>query len=200
MSLAEPLLAPAESGRDRISDEAAALFLRRGYEGTSLRHIADAAGMKAGSLYYHFASKDDLLTDILRRGIDVMEQAFDDAADATAGAPAERRIGAHVRAHLAALFENGPYTAVHVVTFRTAPESVREAIVPIRDSYEAKWTDLLVGLQRHGELGDQVDVHLSRLVLFGAMNSSVEWFDTERGELDRFADAVTTQFWRGVAA
>ncbi|MGA0837535.1 MAG: TetR family transcriptional regulator, partial [Ilumatobacteraceae bacterium] len=48
-----------ESGRDRILDEAAALFLRHGYEGASLRQLADTVGMKAGSLYYHFASKDD---------------------------------------------------------------------------------------------------------------------------------------------
>ena len=45
-------------GRARIMDEAATLFLRHGYEGTSLRQLADVVGMKAGSLYYHFASKD----------------------------------------------------------------------------------------------------------------------------------------------
>ena len=51
----------SDSGRDRILDEAATLFLRHGYEGTSLRQLADVVGMKAGSLYYHFSSKDDLL-------------------------------------------------------------------------------------------------------------------------------------------
>ena len=60
-----------ESGRDRIMDEAAALFLRNGYEGTSLRRVADVVGIKAGSIYYHFSSKDELLTAILERGIDV---------------------------------------------------------------------------------------------------------------------------------
>ena len=100
--------APADSGRDRIRDEAATLFLRHGYDGTSLRQLADVVGMKAGSLYYHFTSKDELLTEILRSGIDVLQYAFD-AADAVAGdAAPETRIGAHVRAHLAALYANGP--------------------------------------------------------------------------------------------
>jgi hypothetical protein len=36
---------------------------------------------------------------------------------------------------------------------------------------------------------------LHRLTLFGAMNSSVEWFDTERGNLDELAEVITTQFW-----
>ncbi len=190
----------AESGRDRILDEAAALFLRHGYEGTSLRQLADTVGMKAGSLYYHFASKDDLLTEILRRGIDVMQTAFDEAEASTGSARPVDRIEAHVRAHLSALFENGPYTAAHVMTFRTAPESVREIVVPLRDAYEARWTEMLRLLQADGAIQPTVDVNVIRLVLFGAMNASVEWFDTDRGNLDRFAAAITAQFWSGVAS
>jgi AcrR family transcriptional regulator len=190
----------AESGRDRILDEAAALFLRHGYEGTSLRQLADTVGMKAGSLYYHFASKDDLLTEILRRGIDVMQTAFDEAETSTGLARPVDRIEAHVRAHLSALFENGPYTAAHVMTFRTAPESVREIVVPLRDAYEARWTEMLRRLQADGAIQPTVDVNVIRLVLFGAMNASVEWFDTDRGNLDRFAAAITAQFWSGVAS
>jgi len=181
-------------------DEAATLFLRRGYEGTSLRQLADVVGMKAGSLYYHFSSKDELLTEILRRGIDVMETAFDNAERATSSSPPVRRIEAHVRAHLAALFENGPYTAAHVMTFRTSPETVRDAVVPLRDAYEARWTELLLALQDDGQLADDIDVNIARLALFGAMNSSVEWFDPGRGNLDRFAAAITQQFWNGVAS
>ena len=144
--------------------------------------------MKAGSLYYHFASKDELLTEILRRGIDVMQTAFDDAEAATGGEAPDVRIGAHVRAHLAALFENGPYTAAHVMTFRTSPEVVRDAVVPLRDAYEARWIDLLVELSAP-VASDRAPTSTSRrLALFGAMNSSVEWFDPARGNLDRFAE------------
>ncbi len=192
--------AQTDTGRTRILDTAAVLFLQQGYDATSLRHIADAVGMKAGSLYYHFDSKEELLTEILRRGIAVMETAFDEAAAATDGALPEHRVRAHVRAHLAALYENGPYTAAHVTTFRTAPPAVREATVPIRDAYEARWTQLLRDLQADGKIPPTVDVNVTRLVLFGAMNSSVEWFDPSRGNLDRFAQAITGQFWNGVAA
>jgi hypothetical protein len=99
-----------------------------------------------------------------------------------------------VRAHLSALFENGPYTAAHVTAFRTAPVEVRDAVVPMRDAYEARWTELLAAL----EIGTPVG--LSRLTLFGAMNTAVEWFDTERGNLDELADVITRQFWEGAAA
>lgn len=188
-----------DSGRDRIVDEAATLFIQRGYEGTSLRLLADVVGMKAGSLYYHFSSKDELLTEILRRGIDVMHVAFEEAERTSATDDHRARIEAHVRAHLAALYENGPYTAAHVTTFRTSPETVRTAVVPLRDAYEAQWADLLEDLQRRGAIGADVDLTISRLALFGAMNASLEWFDAARGNLDQFAAAITRQFWNGVA-
>ena len=128
------------------------------------------------------------------QGIDVMEQAWDDAAAATAEAAPRARLAAHVRAHLSALFENGPYTAAHVTAFRTAPAEVRDAVVPMRDAYEARWTALLTDLALDTPVG------LTRLTLFGAMNTSVEWFDPDRGNLDELADVITRQFWEGVAA
>ncbi len=192
---------PKADGRQRIVDEAAALFLEQGYAATTLRQLADVVGMKAGSLYYHFSSKDELLTEILQRGIEIMQQAFDTAsAPGPKAASGPKQIEAHVRAHLAALFENGPYTATHVTTFRTAPPSVRTAIVPVRDAYEARWTALLDNLKTEKAIRADVDTGLARLILFGAMNSSIEWFDAERGNLDHFATQLTQQFWSGVSA
>lgn len=189
----------AGEGRHRILDEAARLFLERGYAATSLRHIAAASGMKAGSLYYHFESKEALLEAILLRGIAVMVEAFEQAREATRGRDARTRLVTHVRAHLAALFENGPYTAAHVTTFRTAPSGVRRAIVPVRDAYEALWTELFEELAIRGELAADAPIGLSRLILFGAMNSSIEWFDATRGSLDAFAGAITRQVLSGLS-
>ena len=186
--------------RRRILDISAALFLERGYSGTSLREIAAQVGMKPASLYYHFPSKEALLREILERGIAVMVDAFHEAAAASRDGDGRSRCAAHVRAHLGALFEHGPYTAAHVTTFRTAPPSVHAAIVPERDRYEAMWSRLLGELKASGELASDVPVGLSRLALFGAMNSAVEWFDRDRGNLDMFAEAVTRQFWSGLCA
>lgn len=119
----------------------------------------------------------------------IAEHAWDEAAAAATGADPSTRLATHIRAHLSALFENGPYTAAHVTAFRTAPAEVRSAVVPMRDAYEAHWTHLLSNLS----LVDQPGLY--RLALFGAMYSSVEWFDTERGNLDELAEGITTQFW-----
>ncbi len=177
-------------------DEAAHLFVVQGFDGTSLRTIANTVGMKAGSLYYHFDSKNALLEAILNKGIAVMVEAFDQA-QAQPHATAFDRFQSHVRAHLGALYENGPYTAAHVTTFRTAPPEVRDAIVPIRDSYEAKWTTLLHQLVEDGTLAADTPIGLARLILFGAMNTSIEWFDASQGTLDNLAQVISRQFLTG---
>ena len=189
-----------ESGRDRITDAAAGLFLHRGYAQTTLRDIAAAAGIKAGSIYYHFDSKEALLLDILQRGISVMEEAFRAAAEDTREAAGEERIRAHVGGHLSALFDHGPYTTNHVSAFHIAPDSVRAAVIPDRDRYERMWTDLLTELKGKGEVAPDVPLGMSRLALFGAMNFAVEWFDPARGNLDELVDVIARQFWQGVAA
>jgi AcrR family transcriptional regulator len=56
---------PGASGRDQILDAAAQMFSEQGYSATSTRRIAEAVGVKQASLYYHFASKQDILTELL---------------------------------------------------------------------------------------------------------------------------------------
>jgi AcrR family transcriptional regulator len=55
--------------RRRILDAAAEVFSEQGY-GARLSDIAERAGMKTGSLYYHFDSREDLVAEVLRLGID----------------------------------------------------------------------------------------------------------------------------------
>ena len=189
----------ADSARRRILDSTAALVLEHGVAGVAQRRIAEEVGIKAASLYHHFASKNDLGEAVFRQGIDVMEHAWDEAATATLDDDPRRRLAVHVRAHLSALFENGPYTAAHVTAFRTAPAEVRNAVVPMRDAYEARWTALLDDLAASSTRTADPSVGLTRLTLFGAMNSTVEWFDTDRGNLDELAEVITRHFWEGIA-
>lgn len=188
------------NGRDRVLDAAAARFVTQGYDATTLRQIAADVGIKAGSIYHHFDSKDELFTAVLQQGIDVMAAAFDDTADRVADSPSSERLAAHVRAHLGALLEHGPYTTNHVTAFFTAPADVRDEIVPVRDAYERRWSHLLRELQAAGDIDAAVDIGLTRLILFGAMNATVEWFDPAVGSVDELADTITRQCWTGVSA
>lgn len=180
-------------GRQGILEAAGELFATRGYTDTSLRDIADDAGIKAGSIYYHFASKEELYVEVMAIGIDLMDERFE-AVAATAPDDPHERLREHVRGHLEVLHAHHPFTTVHVGTFRTAPEAVRDRVVPRRDAYEARWTRLLSELRP--ELSRR-ELGIVRLSLMGAMNSSVDWFDRGRGGLDLFTDVVTDAFVAG---
>ena len=55
----------AGTTRDRILEVALELFSRQGYEGTSIRDIAERMAMTKAAVYYHFPSKEELLADVL---------------------------------------------------------------------------------------------------------------------------------------
>lgn len=187
------------ASRTRILDRAAQLILDKGFAATSMRDIASSVGVKAASLYHHFASKDEIFTAILERGIEVMVTAFEQV-EATSTSEAETLLREHVRAHLGSLFEFGPYTAAHVTTFHNAPPVIYDAIVPRRDSYEAMWAGLFDRLEQQGSLNAS-DTSIARLVLFGGMNSTIEWFDPAGVlTLDDLADMIVDQFWHGVGS
>ncbi|MEX1004062.1 MAG: TetR/AcrR family transcriptional regulator [Acidimicrobiia bacterium] len=187
-----------QSGRERITDAAAELFLRNGYAQTSLRDIAATVGIKAGSIYYHFDSKEALFADILSQGIRVMEDAFALVSTETRDGDGETRVRRHIGGHLSALFEHGPYTTNHVSAFHIAPPSVKEAVIPARDRYEGAWVALFDDLVARGEMKGDMSPSLVRLSLFGAMNFAVEWFDPTRGNLDELVTVIARQFWSGV--
>src|SRR5665811_1135917 len=53
------------SKREAIIRAALSMFAEHGYQGTSLRKLADRVGIEAGSLYNHISSKNDLLSDMV---------------------------------------------------------------------------------------------------------------------------------------
>ncbi len=69
----------------RIMDVAEDLFARQGYDGTSLRQIADGAGIREPGLYNHFAGKQGLYEAVLHRALNpmaaILSELLDEAAD-----------------------------------------------------------------------------------------------------------------------
>lgn len=61
--------------RHRLVVEATRLFVERGFDGTSMREIADACGVTKAALYYHYPSKADLLLDIVDTYLEAVSQA-----------------------------------------------------------------------------------------------------------------------------
>ena len=71
----------AGSTRERILDVALDLFIEKGFDGTSLREIAEKLGFTKAALYYHYASKDDILMALHMRMHDVGRDGIEQLAD-----------------------------------------------------------------------------------------------------------------------
>jgi AcrR family transcriptional regulator len=74
-------MSPDNSGRDAILDTSAKLFSQQGYNGVSIRDIAQACGMTNAALYYHFKNKEDLFLAMLQRDHEKAMAALREAAD-----------------------------------------------------------------------------------------------------------------------
>ena len=64
------------SRRDELLELAAAMFAERGLRATTVRDIADAAGILSGSLYHHFASKEEMVDEVLRGFLDWLFERY----------------------------------------------------------------------------------------------------------------------------
>src|SRR5258708_11434191 len=96
--------------RAKLLSVSARLFAKGGFEATSMRDIAARAGMLAGSMYYHFPSKNDLIAAVYEAGVAEIGAAVDEALD-KARRPWPRLDAACV-AHLQALLADSAPAAV----------------------------------------------------------------------------------------
>ncbi|MFD8568350.1 TetR/AcrR family transcriptional regulator [Streptomyces sp. NPDC057694] len=78
----KPQVTASPERRRELLDTAAEVFAAQGYNATTVRKIADHAGMLAGSLYYHFDSKESMLEEILRSFLDELWAGYDSVLEA----------------------------------------------------------------------------------------------------------------------
>lgn len=174
--------------RQLILETAARIFRHEGYAATSLRAIAAACNMKAGSLYYHFESKDQIVSEVLDIGV---QKVFDSVKAAVQALAPDATLGATlhcaIEAHLGALLHAHDFTSANIRIFGQVPAPVRESHRTLRRAYENYWREMLTRLQRSGKIRVEADLQQTVYFLFGAMNWATEWYDDKRFDLQRVA-------------
>jgi AcrR family transcriptional regulator len=174
---AKPTKADREGGtRRQILDQAARLLRTNGYASTSLRDIAAATGMKAGSLYYHFESKEALAEIVMVEGIEFVRTAVKDALVARPdNSDPLDDIAAAIKAHLHALRDSGDYASANIRCFAHVPSEMRRRLRKVRERYEADWRKLIARARETGGIDSGIDDDALRYALFGVMNWTLEW-------------------------
>jgi TetR/AcrR family transcriptional regulator, cholesterol catabolism regulator len=178
--MAEPATKSART-RARILDAAAVVFTEQGY-GARLSDIAARAGIQTGSLYYHFASREELVNEILHLGIATAWEHVRTAVDALPAdtSPVER-LSAAVRAHTMAVLTISDYASAQARIVGQVPPGVAEVHRRDQRKYGEYWNELFEAAHAAGELAPDIDAFAARMLAFGAMNWTAEWFGRQRG-------------------
>jgi AcrR family transcriptional regulator len=192
-------LAKSAATRRRILDAAARVLMDSGYAASRLSDIAEHAGLQAGSLYYYFPSKDDLVEEVLRYGVQfthahvrsAVEQLPDDA---TAG----ERLHAAVGAHLEAMLELGDLAPAHVRTFNQVPAEMQDRLRPVRRSFGKFWATLVDEAIADGELRGDVDPYVIRLFIVNLLERVPEWPLRTRESAETLGATLRTLIFDGV--
>lgn len=172
---------------------AARLFRRKGFDATSTRDIAGAVGMHSGSPFYHFKSKGALLHAVMEEGMRsaLARQTAALAAPSRSAADTLRRL---IRSHFDTLHGPGrDFIPVMLYEWRSLNTRQRAGIAKLQRDYEAPWMPVLRALADEGRL--RADPQLARLLIFGALNWSVQWFDPKKPATpDDLTDAAMALF------
>ena len=182
---------PENSTRAQILSGAARLFRTQGYAAVSLRDIAKAVGVTTGSLYHHFASKEEIVSEILEQGhLRVLREVKRNVEALGASATGTARLREAIYTHLSCLTSDDSFPSANIRIFAHVPAEVRLASLGARHEYEKYWATLLANFRDKSHLVDIDPVILVNL-LFGAMNWTIEWFNPRRHSLDTIAGNLT---------
>ena len=226
MNLSPAVVAAKPRGRPRKTPEeredgnrksdliaaAAKLFRQKGFNATSTRDIAAAVGMRSGSPFYHFKSKGDLLYAVMAQG---MQSAIEKQQITLQNAPFSSNLllnkeqtNQHIRQLQRVLILNhfevllspeSDFIPVMLYEWRSLTPLQQSTLAAMQREYEAVWLPVLEALFASGQL--TCPVKLARLLIFGALNWSVQWFDAQKGaslgaSLDELTDGAMALFIR----
>ena len=181
--------AVVRSTKTRIAEGAAQLFVRNGYDGTSMRELARRVGLKPSSLYGHVKSKQELLFRVMER---LMDEVLANAQEALRGSnePAEL-VGRLVRANIC---QTGPIeTALLQSELKNLKPRYRAEIVRKQREYRNLWLGVLsVGTDQG--IFKIKDAKLIFLGIDGALTHVERWFKPG-GRLSREEIAAVFTDW-----
>lgn len=172
-----------------IREKATQFFFDKGYDATTLREVAAAAGLKVGSLYNHIASKEDLLLQVMGGIIDDLMELQQQALVAP-GDPVEKLravVDCHVRFHA----ERAQEVFIGNTNLRALPQDARQEIIAKRNDYERIIQSLI---EQAGEAGlaSVIDARLHTYSIVALGTNVAGWYRPQgRMSLDEIVAAYT---------
>ncbi|KAA9154694.1 TetR/AcrR family transcriptional regulator [Amycolatopsis acidicola] len=191
---------PARRGRPGYDLEsllavAVKLFNERGYDGTSMEDLSRKLGITKSAIYHHVPSKQELLRLSVNRALDGLFGEVDKLA-AIEGRAVDR-LEHLVRGSVVVLVEELPFVTL-LLRVRGNTKVERDALARRRE-FDHFVTGLVAEAAAEGDLRPDVDPATAARLLFGMVNSLIEWYRPRGGaSASELAETVTTVAFNGL--
>ncbi|HEX7660683.1 MAG TPA: TetR/AcrR family transcriptional regulator [Pseudonocardiaceae bacterium] len=191
---------PAKRGRPGYDLESlltisAKLFNERGYDGTSMEDLSRKLGITKSAIYHHVSSKEELLKLAVDRALDGLFGEADKLADIDG--PAVTRLEHLVRGSVLVLADQLPF--VTLLLRVRGNTKVERAALARRREFDRIVADLVAEAVHDGDLRADVDPAITARLLFGLVNSLIEWYRPHGGVTGRqLADTVVAVAFDGL--
>jgi AcrR family transcriptional regulator len=174
--------------RDEILEVAAHLIATQGYGACTMRSISKEVEVKAGSLYHHFASKEEIVLEIMNRGASMLLEAVNGAVDKLPKeAPFLDRFRAAVEVHVACKLDGAnPYMRVYE---HLSPEIKRQGRL-MRRTYADFWNALIDQGKEAKDVRASLTTPLFVSYLLSALNHTPEWFNGDHMRINEISDLI----------
>lgn len=179
--------------RTIILDAAAHAFSTKGLAGVRLTDVVEYAQIPLRSVYLYFPSREDLIEEVMYRGISEMQDRLQSTLEALPPdtAPMDRLMVA-VEAHLRQVLELSDYCTAWIRNSSQIPGGLSRRQKKLETAYGRIWRGLFDDALAGGKTAPEFDVRVTRMLMLGAMNWATEWWDLRSGSLDALVG--TTQF------
>lgn len=148
---------------------AASVFAEKGFHGSSTRDIAERMGIKQGSLYYYFRSKEEALGEVCLYGIEDYVHRME--AIASSEQPFEAKMLAVVTSHLSSYRERNEALKVHNDERLYLPEEKRTTLKQLGSNYRQQLEGIFEEGANSGALRSAIDCHFAAQAVIGICNA-----------------------------
>jgi AcrR family transcriptional regulator len=182
--------------REEILDAAARLVVEEGYGACTMRSVSNKVRIKAGSLYYHFASKDEIIVEIMNLGVTMLLRQVEGEVQALpARSSFKTRIETAIKTHVACKTNtNMPFMQV----YEHLPPVMKRHSREMRRKYANFWIKLLADGVASGDVRSNIDLPVFVSYLLGGLNRVPEWYHPKRKDGDKVVRLIAGTVLNGI--
>lgn len=184
--------------REEILDAAARLIVEHGYGACTMRSVSDRVCIKAGSLYYHFASKDEIVAEIMNLGVTMLlRQVEQQVRSLPRGSSFKKRIETAIKTHVACKINpDTPFMQV----YEHLPPVMKRQSRDMRQTYANFWIKLLADGVASGDVRANLDLPILASYLLGGLNRVPEWYRPTKKDGDKVLRLIVSTALNGILA